>query len=284
MADREAPRGMNIRNMKLSDLETAVDWAAAEGWNPGLADAPIFYSADPHGFLMAELDGRMAGSVSAVAYGDCYGFMGFYIVPEDLRGRGIGINLFRAGLDYLVGRVVGLDGVMAQQGNYRSMGFETAFVSVRQEGRAGGEDPGGTVALGPEHLKQVMAYDRTCFPGPRTAFLNGWLSAPGHRALGVMAGGRLAGYAVMRPCRVGHKIGPLFADNQDAAERLFSALKARAGEGPVYLDTPLNNPLAAALVKRNNLSGVFETARMYAGGAPDWADRKVFGITTFELG
>lgn len=34
----------------LSDLDTMVDWAAREGWNPGLRDADSFHTADPTGF------------------------------------------------------------------------------------------------------------------------------------------------------------------------------------------------------------------------------------------
>ncbi|MEQ8175876.1 MAG: hypothetical protein ABRQ26_12490 [Syntrophomonadaceae bacterium] len=34
-----------IRSMNRSDLDIAVDWAAAEGWNPGLNDAECFYTS-----------------------------------------------------------------------------------------------------------------------------------------------------------------------------------------------------------------------------------------------
>jgi len=37
---------------------------------------------------------------------------------------------------------------------------------------------------------------------------------------------RLAGWGVIRPCRKGHKIGPLVADDRPAAEILFAALTA----------------------------------------------------------
>ncbi len=36
-----------IRTMALDDLALAVDWAAAEGWNPGVDDARAFMAADP---------------------------------------------------------------------------------------------------------------------------------------------------------------------------------------------------------------------------------------------
>src|SRR5262245_29710711 len=45
---------LSIRPMRPEDIAIAIDWAAAEGWNPGLADATCFATPDPHGFLIAE--------------------------------------------------------------------------------------------------------------------------------------------------------------------------------------------------------------------------------------
>ena len=46
------------RTMTPDDLRTVLDWAAAEGWNPGHDDATAFHAADPEGFFVAEEDGR----------------------------------------------------------------------------------------------------------------------------------------------------------------------------------------------------------------------------------
>jgi hypothetical protein len=35
-----------IRPMKRQELDTLLDWAAQEGWNPGLHDAEIFWHTD----------------------------------------------------------------------------------------------------------------------------------------------------------------------------------------------------------------------------------------------
>ena len=80
--------------MRPEEISIAVDWAAAEGWNPGLADAACFAAADPEGFLIGELDGAPAATVSCVNYGASFAFLGFYIVREDLRGRGYGLRIW----------------------------------------------------------------------------------------------------------------------------------------------------------------------------------------------
>ncbi|HXN87944.1 MAG TPA: GNAT family N-acetyltransferase, partial [Methylocella sp.] len=48
---------LRIRTMRPDEISIAVNWAAAEGWNPGLADDACFAAVDPEGFLIGELDG-----------------------------------------------------------------------------------------------------------------------------------------------------------------------------------------------------------------------------------
>ena len=49
----DEPQGdYRIERMPFSGVETVIDWAAAEGWNPGLGDAACFYAIDPNGFFM----------------------------------------------------------------------------------------------------------------------------------------------------------------------------------------------------------------------------------------
>ncbi len=68
-----------VRRMAESELNLGIEWAAAEGWNPGLHDAECFYAADPEGFFLGEFaGGEPIGCVSAVAYDRNYGFLGFY--------------------------------------------------------------------------------------------------------------------------------------------------------------------------------------------------------------
>jgi RimJ/RimL family protein N-acetyltransferase len=102
--------GFVIRQMAKDDVELAVNWAAQEGWNPGLNDAACFYSADPHGFFIGELNGEPIGCISAVSYGDSFGFIGFYIIRKELRGKWYGVELGKRAMSYLGARAIGIDG------------------------------------------------------------------------------------------------------------------------------------------------------------------------------
>ena len=88
---------------------------------------------------------------------------------------------------------------------------------------------------------------------------------------------------MIRPSETGRRIGPLFADSPAIAERLLLDLAA-TGEGPVAIDIPLPNAAAVRIAERLGLEPSFETARMYAGRAPDEPVDRIFGITSLELG
>jgi GNAT superfamily N-acetyltransferase len=276
--------------MRPDEISIAVDWAAAEGWNPGLADDACFATVDPQGFLVGEIEGETAATVSCVNYSASFAFLGFYIVRADLRGRGYGLRIWNAAIAHAGARVIGLDGVAAQQQNYRKSGFELAYANIRYGGTvAAPEAPRAQVnaqviALSEIPLADVEAYDATLFPAPRPAFLRAWIGAPGHVGRAVMRDGRLAGWGVIRPSRKGRKIGPLVADDRAAAEVVLSALLAGAGSGEIFLDVPGINHDAVALAQDLGLAPVFETARMYTGAIPPLRLERIFGVTSFELG
>src|SRR5260370_34857294 len=130
--------GFHIRSMRPNEIGLAADWAAAEGWNPGRADAACFATVDRQGFLIGELDGASAATISCVNYDDKFSFLGFYIVRPDLRGRGYGLRIWNAAMAHAGARVVGLDGVVAQQDNYKKSGFKLAYSNIRYGGTVAG--------------------------------------------------------------------------------------------------------------------------------------------------
>ena len=277
---------LRIRVMRPEEIAIAADWAAAEGWNPGLADAACFATVDPEGFLLGELDGAPAATISCVNYDERFAFLGFYIVRGDLRGRGYGLRIWNAAIAHAPARTIGLDGVVAQQGNYRKSGFQLAYANIRYGGTVApaAAPPAGIVPLAEVPFATVEADDATVFPAPRAPFLREWIGARGHIGRALVRDGRLAAWGVIRPCRNGRRIGPLVADDRAAAEATFTALVAAAGPGEVFVDVPSVNSDAVALAHDHGLAPVFETARMYTGAIRPVRLERVFGVTTFELG
>lgn len=279
--------GYTVRRMRRDEVQLAVDWAAVEGWNPGLHDAECFFSADPEGFFVGLLDDEPVGCISAVSYGDSFGFLGLYIVREEHRGRGFGMSLWQEGMEHLRGRNVGLDGVVSEQENYKKSGFRLLHRSIRFQGTGTGDPRSypGIVEIAKVPFEDLLSYDTRHFPAERGRFLKRWFAQESSSGFAFIGDGRIEGYGLLRRCRTGFKIGPLFAEDGRVAESLFSALAGRADRGsPIYLDVPEPNSSALSLAARHGMAETFETARMYTRGDPGLPLGKIFGLTTFELG
>jgi GNAT superfamily N-acetyltransferase len=275
-----------IGRMSLPDVGAAIDWAAAEGWNPGLNDAACFAAIDPDGFFKGELDGRMIASGSVPVYDAAFAFIGLYIVEPAHRGRGYGMALTRAMLDYAGERNVGLDGVEAMAQKYARLGFKTAHRSVRHAftPMSAKTVAAEIVPLAHVPFAELAAYDRRHFFASRDRFLKLWVGEPDRVALGFVDAARLKGYGVLRKCRVGYKIGPLFADESEIAEVLFVALCNHAVGEPVSIDIPEPNQAGMALAARHGMQPNFACERMYLRGDPGLPLDRIFGITSFEAG
>ncbi len=278
------------RQLDRSEFDTAVEWAAAEGWNPGLADADAFWATDPHGFVGAVRDGEVIATGSIVSYQQRFGFMGFFIVRPDLRGRGVGRDFWTWRRDTLLARLqpgatIGMDGVVAMQQFYADGGFTFAHRTARMTWiAAASERQSPAVDAASVSFESVAAYDRLHFGVGRDDFLRRWLSPRGGLGVATVAGGRLTGLGVLRPCRDGFKIGPLFADDAALADALLTTMADHVAGRRVFVDVPDVNPDAVQLASRHRMTEVFGCARMYLGPPPDLPWRNIYGSTTFELG
>ena len=277
-------RDIIFRSLTSSEVATAIEWAATEGWNPGLHDAEIFYQTDPSGFYGAEIDGELAGTFSIVRYSEDFAFGGLYILNPTLRGQGFGLQMQQYALDLAGSMNLGIDGVFAMQERYRDVGFTYAYRNIRYAGTGSGSTPPNLVPIDQIPFDEVVAYDTDHFPAPRSRFLEFFLLQQDATALAAVDKGKIRGYGVIRQCRVGHKIGPLFADSADVAEDLFCGLAASVPGEEIFLDVPEPNSRAVNLASAHQMVPIFGTARMYTRSIPDLPLDEIYGVSTFELG
>jgi hypothetical protein len=274
-----------VRTATENDVDFMIDLAAKEGWNPGLHDKKPFFAADPNGFFVGELGGEIISCVSGVKYEDKFAFGGFYIVKEKYRGMDYGIQMYNHVIDYVNGLCFGIDGVVAQQENYKKSGFVFAYNQMRYEGTG----MKGKLQTECMEIKNISVYDlvrfdKNIFKADRSSFLKEWITMPESYGLAITDNSLVTGYGVIRKCFKGYKIGPIFAENKSIAEKLFLSLVEFAEGKEVYLDIPEINKDGMAIQEKYNMKYVFETARMYKNGNPGVPVEKVFGVTSFELG
>jgi hypothetical protein len=277
-----------IVTASADDVCLISDWAGDEGWNPGRTDHWAFHAMDPTGFLVGRLDGEPVVSISVVRYGANYAFLGCYIARPKVRGQGYGIQIWRAGMALAPGRNIGLDGVPAQQDNYRKSGFRLAWNNVRHEGAApaGVKPPTGVTMVDARGVPfdKLLAYDRRFFPAARESFLAPWVTAPERAALVALKDGEIVGFGVIRAAASSSRVGPLYAESAAIALALVSALGVAMPGTAVALDVPEINKAAVVLAGEMALKPAFATARMYTGADPIFEVAGFYSVTSFELG
>lgn len=278
--------GFEIATASAEDVVRIVGWAADEGWNPGNTDRFAFHAIDPCAFLMGRLDGEPVAAISVTRFGTGFGFLGCYITRPPARGQGYGIQIWNAGMKRLAGRNVGLDGVPAQQANYKKSGFRLAWNNVRYEGQpAAAPLPAGVTLADARGIAfdTLVAYDRRFVPEVRDSFLAPWITAAERASLVALKDGGIVGFGVIRAAFTGSRIGPLYAASPEIAAALIGRLAA-AMPGQVAVDVPDFNVPGKRLAEQLGLKPAFETARMYTGPDPAIDRAGLFGVASFELG
>ena len=281
---------LEFRQLSFDEFKTLVQWAETEGWNPGLDDAELFWQTDPDGFYGCFIEKKLIGGGSIVSYSGNFGFMGFFIISPEYRNAGIGKTLWHKRKNTLLSRLkpgatIGMDGVVSMQAFYAKGGFEIAYRDERYE-KIGTAFPqiNQISEVQIEDIDHLLKLDRACFGFDRSAFTINWIQSKNAQSFKYQDEEGFKGFAVLRKCVTGYKIGPLFAYNQHIASALYEKCLNESIGQPVYLDIPMANPLAIELVKKYDAKYVFECARMYLGEAPNVELHKIFGVTTFELG
>jgi GNAT superfamily N-acetyltransferase len=280
---------IHIGQMTREEAQTLEHWACAEGWNPGRGDIGLAWAFDPEAFIAMRRGDELIAGGTILSYGGQFGFMGLFIVRSDLRGEGLGTQLWHHRRDRLLARLqpgasIGMDGVFDMVPFYTKGGFKLAWRDLRFEGRARGMHDAQAISLNALSFSQIDQFDRRFFAVPRTAFLQAWINLPGAHALGLLEGNELAAYGVIRPAQSGFKIGPAYATRPDLAERLLGSLLACAEGQTVQLDVPEANGAGLKLASKLGLAESFGCARMYHGAQPAIDVGGLFGVTSFEFG
>ncbi len=159
-----------IDRMSREEVKLAITWADNQGWNPGIHDHGCFYQADPRGFFVGKLDGKIIAIGSAVVYDSQFAFCGFYIVDKHYRHQGYGMALTRERLAYVGDRNAGIDGVTSMLDKYEHLGYKLAHHNARYCGLSLYPEMKNNTEILPLkniNFDELLAYDRRHFPATR---------------------------------------------------------------------------------------------------------------------
>ena len=277
-----------ITPMTPSDLAVMVEWFARDGLNPGLQASTLYEAFEDGTMLVGRVRGERAAAMMGTRYDGGYGMVGPGAVNPAFRGRGYGHAMLAAVLEQLGEGPLAADLPAELVLPAGRMGFEHRYHGVRMRGTVGlraalPSDGMAVVPVASVAHESLMRYDQEVTGMVRPLFLQRWLDQGDAAGLALLdEHDGLGGYAFVRACRVGYRIGPLFANDAACAYRLFDALCARVGWGQaIFIDVPDLNPAAMALAADRELAAIATAPRMVRGTIPATRIDRVFGVTNW---
>ncbi|KAH7135517.1 acyl-CoA N-acyltransferase [Dendryphion nanum] len=261
------------------------------GWNRDHNDAQTHYHVARKGadwLLLTSRDTQKPqGCVVAFTYPNGTGWVGFFIVSEALRGKGLGRFLWN-GMDASFKAsgttIIGLDGVLEQVKTYERRGFvdvaripvlsrpslkQKPLVKDLEVTPSAGENIEDIRSIDTRLLAQLdfanTGLDRSALWTEEALFSRN--DAFGYALLS--ADKNLLGYVLVRRCEHGHRFGPLYADTYEQAQLLLHIAmnKILQSEGSMAAEILGSNPSGLRVFEELGWehTGV-EYHRMWLGG------------------
>ncbi|MDH4211006.1 MAG: GNAT family N-acetyltransferase [candidate division WOR-3 bacterium] len=278
---------ITVKQMGQSDIAFAKSLTDIEGWGHLEEDFERFLFLDPAGCYVARQDGRRAGIVTSVSYGN-QSFLGNLIVQKEMRGRGIGVKLMEDVIDHLDrkgAKTIELDGVFKAVQTYRILGFKDKYLSMRfvrpaakdrthmEERKAGCT----------EDIEGILRFDLEKTGIDRSMFLEHLIKRHPHTTYTVHREG-IAAYAVIRE-RANEMlhIGPMVAENESAAGDLIAKICTKHINKDLTVGIPCINTAALKMVVQHGFLHRPPSLRMYRGSRVEY-ERNVYAIVSADAG
>ncbi len=287
---------LNMHKMEQNHVEIVRQWCINEGWNLGLHDAKIYLQIDPNGHFILFDKEEPIGSISLVRHRDDFFTIGPFIVKPEYREKGHGVFIWdkaMSRLNDLLNPSILLYAVEAQVNRYRNLGFNMQHKNLKwelnQKAYKAAKPTVPCTFLTPDVINIISEYDKHIFTASREKIITELLTYPDINGFFVWADNKIKGYGLIRPCILGNRIGPLFADSKEIAKSIIGALLQHSGAENVVIDMPESNKEGVLLMteleaKHNQKS---DTIAMVKGQlSPEYNHNigKNFGIFSLEIG
>ncbi len=247
--------------------------ADAEGWICENWEFEFLLRVFPHGCLVARETGKPIGFITSVKYGTS-GWVGNLIVRPALRGMGVGNTLMKKVLASLAeagARTVWLTASAEGKPVYERLGFVEFDTIKRWRGAANSP---GEPARDEASVADIMAIDMAGWGDIRQPILE----EVAKRGTTFVRNG---GFLVKQPCGEAFQFGPWGATERQAAASLLATALAQTATGThIFLDVPVGNVDAAALLHTAGFTIRGSTTLMCLGEPPVYVPARIYALAS----
>ena len=287
----------------LEDFSPIFDYMVKEDWAPAVGDIEAYYSIDPSGCFVGELDGKTIAFASNLKYHKnkiCVG--GQLVVDPAYRETGCAREMINFGLktvpeDYNFGgdAVLNMAPTYEKYLGHKDCGWINQRYLFKPTNVPNIKVP-SDVSL--ESIKgfdcdKLCDYEEKVVGIHRRTFMEKWVNFPGRYGWVAVSEedqsvlGYVVGRATAEPNS--HSIAPLYADNSDIAGVLLFKAATRLVDTPqiqCFIEIPTLNEQALKLVEQHSkgVMGEMVANRMFSKGIPPNVDlNKIFGVASLSV-
>jgi ribosomal protein S18 acetylase RimI-like enzyme len=283
---------MEIRPVKLADVDSALALINAEGWEYSKEEIERMIRLDPGGSFFY-IDHKPVGVITTVTFGRT-GVIGHLVVSKDARGRRVGQSLLKHAVDCL--ETAGIESIILYatpdgERLYKRYGFAVRGLAYATKAINNGEyDSSRTELLGrvvSKDLEQIIMMDQELFGDDRGKMIRHLHDEFPAHSFKAERDGRIVGYAFGRKSSVARDLGPWGCTSTDRndAEAVFGACVQSMGRGPVFFGVFQKNQQAWEIAVKLHIMRAWPTQLMVRGRERyTGALSSIFGIVGFELG
>jgi len=227
---------LHLTPLAEGDIPGCMALSAEAGWNQTPDDWAVFMR---HGTVFGLLDGGVPVASGAILpYPNDFAWISLVLVTAKRRRERVGTRILEACCAEIArrGLVAMLDATPAGERVYRPLGFEPMFKLTRWQGeggRGGANLPARIRPMTKDDLAAVVMLDAAACGAYRQFLLEGFFRR--QATLAFVTEPDLNGFVLARPGRVATHIGPVVAEDEDAAATLLSTALDSV-RGPVFLD------------------------------------------------
>lgn len=223
--------------MRPEDVPRLHELSVAVSWPHRAADWEMLLRLG-HGWVARDDIDRIVGSAMWFPYGKNIASIGMVVTSPRLQENGAGKWLMQRVLRDTHGRARMLNATKAAFRLYVSLGFRQLATVNQQNGIVGAVPGFPAIArpMRPEDRAQIMALDAAALGAPRFDVLTAILDAAEAGCV-IEQDGRMTGFALIRRFGRGRVIGPVVAQDDDAAIALCGPLIAPHRGAFLRLDT-----------------------------------------------
>ncbi len=282
-----------IREMSEDELKLVITWAEAEGWNPGKFDSRSYFALDQKGHFLLQVGQTPIGAISVVRYDNYLSFIGLFIVRPEYRSKGYGKLLWDHAMRQIEGiKKTGLYAVPKEIPRYQKAGFKDRYHNFRYHQVSSQNIENSShlsvrIKSSASFFENLCDYDQLYFGHSRKNFFESLFKMPQTWAFVSLSNKKVNGYGVIRPCKIGYRIGPLYCDNIETAKDIFRMLLTNIPGQNYIVDIPSTNTFGEVFANYFNLDRVpdSDTAAMFKGADPTEIDQsKCYGVCSLEFG